>query len=553
MMWLLFPLIGTGLWPGTGAMAQGSSAEGGSRDRLGYIGTSPGFSPEALGAATYFGEDAERVQPGWTVVPELSVKEVYTDNLFLTPKDGILRPDGKVVGKEQDFVTELTPRINIYGNARRASVRVNYALQGLLYANNGDENSHFHQLFSAGVCEVVRQLVFIDGGATITQQNLTDTGRGVFTNFGPGTFLGGVGDNISITGERTTVTTYRLSPYLVHSLGNWADAELRFEYDDVSQSDVSQSDQDQPMDDSRGATDSTSQRYYARIDSGSRFNELPWSATFDRRDIDYENAESTTFQELLGSVRFVYTPELSLLGDLGYEDNDFRSAGDPARGLIWDVGARWTPSGRTALEATYGRRFFGDRYFFNLSHESRRTRWRITYNEVPNTAREAQIDEAAAARGGAIPIIDPVTGLPTVGGAGIPSLSDEVFVQRRLSGGVVLETGRNDFDILVFQEERDFQSSGVRDDFWGASVLWTRNISRLTYLDMSVGWTSVDTNIGLTDERQDDLLGLHLGLRRELGRHLTSTIEYRRVDRSSTDPTADLVENRISAGIRLLY
>jgi len=158
-MWLFFLLLGTGLWPGTGTMAQGSSAEVGSRDATGYIGTSPAFSPEALGPATNFGEDAEGVQPGWRVVPELSVKEAFTDNLFLTAGD-----------EEQDFVTELTPRINIYGNARRATVRVNYALQGLLYANNGDENTHFHQLFSGGVCELVRQLVFLDGSATITQQ-----------------------------------------------------------------------------------------------------------------------------------------------------------------------------------------------------------------------------------------------------------------------------------------------------------------------------------------------------------------------------------------------
>ncbi len=125
----------------------------------------------------------------------------------------------------------------------------------------------------------------------------------------------------------------------------------------------------------------------------------------------------------------------------------------------------------------------------------------------------------------------------------------------------MIEAGRNDFDILFFQEQRDYQATGARDDqvtgarddFWGASILWTRNISRLTYLDMSVGWTSVDTNVDPTKERQDDLLALHIGLRRELGRHLTSTIEYRRVERSSADPMADLVENRISAGIQLLF
>jgi len=351
-MWLFFLLLGMILWPAAGAMAQESSAEVDSRDRIGYIGTSPAFSPEALGGATYFGEDAERVRPGWTMVPELSVKEVFTDNLFLTAGD---EEPGEEPDKESDFVTELTPRINIYGNAKRASVRVNYALQGLLYANNGDQNTYFHQLFSSGVCEVVKQLIFIDGGATITQQNRTDTGSGVFTNFGPGTFLGGVGDNISITGERTTVTTYRLSPYLVHRLGDWADAELRFGYDDVSDSGG-----DDTVTGSAGSTDSTSQRYYAKIESGSRFNELPWEATFEREDIDYENANSTTFQELLGTVWFVYSPELRPVGSLGYEDNKFRSAGDAGSGIIWDVGVRWTPSGRTTLEATYGRRFFGD-------------------------------------------------------------------------------------------------------------------------------------------------------------------------------------------------
>ncbi len=542
-MWLLF-MLGVGVWPAMVALAAESSAAPVSSGRTSYIGTNATFSPEALGGATSFGEDTERVQPGWTVVPELSLKNTFTDNLLLTARN-----------EDEDFVTELTPRINIYGNARRASVRVNYALQGLLYADNDDENTHFHQLFSAGVCELVRQLIFIEGSATITQQNRTNTGRGVFTNFGPGTFLGGVGDNISVTGERTTVTTYGLSPYLVHRLGDWADVELRFGYDEVSDSGG-----DDPATGSASSTDSTSQRYYAKIDSGSRFNELPWSATFERRDIDYEDGNATTFQELLGSGTFVYTPELSLLGNLGYEDNSFQSAGDPGSGIIWDVGVRWTPSGRTTLEATYGRRFFGDRYSFNLSHESRRTKWRVSYDEVPSTARETQIEQAVAARGGAIPIIDPVTGLPTVSGAGLPELDDEVFVQRRLSGGLVIEAGRNDFDVLVFREERDFQSNGVRDAFWGASVLWTRNISRLSYLDMSVGWTSaemnttsVDTNTDPTAGRQDDLLSLHVGLRRELGRHLTSTIEYRRVERRSTDPMADLVENRISADLRLLF
>jgi hypothetical protein len=59
-----FLLLGVGLWPAVGAMAQESSAEVDSHDRIGYIGTNQAFSPEALGAATNFGEDAEPVPRG---------------------------------------------------------------------------------------------------------------------------------------------------------------------------------------------------------------------------------------------------------------------------------------------------------------------------------------------------------------------------------------------------------------------------------------------------------------------------------------------------------
>lgn len=532
-----FLLLGIALWPASNAIAQEypSAADAlGARD---YIGTDPSFSPEALDTPTPFGEDRVPVPGGWTVYPGLSIKEVFTDNLFLTADD-----------ERDDFVTVLTPRIDLSGNTRRATVRVNYALEGLLYANNGDENTHFHKLYSAGVYEVIKELVFLDGTATITQQSLTDTGSGVFTNFGPATFLGGEGDNINATGERTTVTTYRLSPYLTHRFGEWAETELRFEYDKVSDSA-----EDEAADEEQGNTDSTSQRYSAEIESGSRFTRLLWGVAFDRQDIDYDSGEDTTFQELLGNIGYIYSPHITLLGDVGYEKNDFASAGDPGSGIIWDVGFRWTPSGRTRLEATYGLRFFGDRYFVDLSHESRRTRWHISYDEEPYTPRQAQIDQTAAVPGGVFPIVDPETGLPTLSGAGVPSLSDEVYVDRRLSGGVVIEAGRNDFDILVFQEQRDFQLSGETDEFWGASILWTRSLNALTDLDMSVGWTSEDTSTDSSDERKDDLLGLHVGLRRELGRHLTSALEFRRVERSSTDPTEEFVENRISATIRLLF
>ena len=500
------------------------------------------FTPETLGRATQFGENPEPFKIGWSIVPGLTIRETFTDNVFLTPSR-----------EKADLVTEISPRIRIYANQRRLSFLLDYTLQNLIYAGNNDQTTYFHQLFSAGSAELSKQLLFLDASASITQQNLTTTGRGAFTNFGSGTFLGGVGDNVNITGERQDVLTYSLSPYLVHSFSDIADVKLRFSYDEVralsGQNTTSQA----------TATDSHSMNYFATVNSGSRFNRSPWSLAYSRREVNNNNNNNTdtTFEEVLGTLRLVYTPKLSLLGDVGYQRNQFRSAQGTRDDIIWDIGARWAPSARTKLEATYGQRFFGDRYSLDFTHQRRRLTWHLNYTEQQQLARQLQIDQATLAQGGAIPILDPITKLPILAGGGIPRLSDEVFVTRRFSGGVVFDGARNQFSLLGFHEQRAYQLSQLDDRLFGLNGLWTRTLSPRTNFDLNVGWTSVDTSSGLTSgltaNQQDDLFNVGCGLRHRFGRRVNGNVEYRRVERSSSNPEADLTENRLMAAIILSF
>ena len=69
--------------------------------------------------------------------------------------------------------------------------------------------------------KLVDNLFFLDGRAAISQQNISLSGPQA-------------ADNVNVTGNRTEVKTYSVSPYLRHSFGNFASSELRYTHSGVS-------------------------------------------------------------------------------------------------------------------------------------------------------------------------------------------------------------------------------------------------------------------------------------------------------------------------------
>ncbi|MGH8489780.1 MAG: TIGR03016 family PEP-CTERM system-associated outer membrane protein, partial [Gammaproteobacteria bacterium] len=448
-----------------------------------------------------YADAAYTIRPGWTIVPEFRLGETYTDNIALK----------KSSEAEDDFVTELKPGIQVLGNTRRLAFELNYNLQHLVHASNPELDDTFHRLFSSVNTELIEKLIFLDADTTLTQQNITTTGQGAFSNFGPAATLNDADDNINDIGERQDVRTYRVSPYSRRRFGNFADAEVRFTYDDVSASDTNA---DIPQSNASGVgDDSRSLNYRANVRSGSRYLRFPWALTYENRQIDFDSGETTNFEQIIGGLEYVYSPSIRILGDLGYEKNSFESSEPLDDTIIWNIGGRWTPSARTTLEATYGKRFFGNRYAVNLSHQTKRTTWLLRYDEQQETVRDRQIERAVRSRGINISPVDPVTGDPVLPDGGVPTQTNEVFVTRLLSSGVVFQTERNQITLSVFDESRDFQSSGENQSLFGATAIWTRRITPLTNLDASFGWTTTDGAQGRTSTSgSEDLINLRLQL-----------------------------------------
>lgn len=167
--------------------------------------------------------------------------------------------------------------------------------------------------------------------------------------------------------------------------------------------------------------------------------------------------------------------------------------------------------------------------------------------------RDRQIERAVRSRGIKISPVDLVTGDPRLTDGGIPTQTNEVFVRRLFSTGVVFQTERNQITLSVFDESRDFQSRGNQSLF-GATANWTRRITPLTNLNASFGWTTTDGAQGVTSTSgSEDLINLRVQLQHWLGRSLLATIGYRRVELSSDAVESEFTENRIFGNLRIAF
>ena len=178
---------------------------------------------------------------GWTVTPNLTLSERYTDNVNLAPSG---QP------RESDFITEVRPGVQFSKEGRRLKVRVNYSLQSLTYLNNSNNNGINHQLNAAANAELLKDFLFLDANTAISQQNINALGP---VGFG----------NTNATNNLTTVGTYSISPYVQKRFGNFADGMYR-----VSNSGVYYN--------SQGISNTVTNSVIGSLTSGPSFNDLFW-------------------------------------------------------------------------------------------------------------------------------------------------------------------------------------------------------------------------------------------------------------------------------------
>ena len=413
--------------------------------------------------------------------------------------------------------------------------------------------------------EIVKQLFFIDASGSVSQQNVS--------LLAPQT-----DSNVNNTGNRATVSSFLVSPHLRHSFGQDALGEARFSYSTVTTSSVAGGSAVAGA----SAVNSQNKRIDLRLNSGPAFKLYTWNVAYSRNTVDYSQAQQpdVTTETISAGGRRLITSQFGLNSTVAYEKSNYSAAGRSPSGASWNAGADWTPTPRTRLAATAGRRYFGSTKSLDFSHRTRLTTWGANYSEsVTNTHGQALVPSSASTAGyldtlflSSIP--DPVVrqvavqsfiaqnALPASLTVPVNFLTTQTTLVKRMNASFGINGLRNTVLTNLFTSTSASLAAGVpvtgAGDFAssstvkqnGGSVLWNWRIATHVSSNASASYTRSEFP---STGQKNDIQSVRLGLTQQFQPRLSGSLNYRSQHTKSNLAGGSFDENAISAALSLRY
>lgn len=476
----------------------------------------------------------------WKVTPRLALSETYSDNILLAPS-----------GSEQsEWVTQVNPGVSIEGKGADLRVQADYTLQNLIYANDSSRNNFHHQLATNANATLVDNTLFLDASGSISQQATSLLGPQSNQNVNPG--------NV------TDVSTYSVSPYLVHRFGSTAVGQLRFTHDAASSG-------------AGGLSDSTANRVDLRLNSGASFRDLGWGVTYTDEKADYDLRPDVESKVLTGTASYPVLPKLRVVATAGYEKNNFTYLpGQEPKGSFWSAGLNWAPTTQTGMNASVGERFFGKTYAFGFNHRTAQTTWLASYSEDITSTRQDLLNPDIQHMAGGLKAAYRFFGIPRTDqqilqqaqddaiSMGLPLLvlTNQYYLSKQLLGSVAMHSGKSLVTLTATRSVRDaLETTAFTSSFglisapvestvkqYGLNASWAFQMSPRDTFNLGAGLTrSVFPDLS----RTDDTRSITLDVTRKLEQKLTGSLGFRHTQLVSNDNQNEYSENAITG--RLLW
>lgn len=409
----------------------------------------------------------------WTFTPHLGVQGSYSDNVALAAP-----------GQERgDTILVVSPGISILGDGARVKMNFDYTWQSLTYLDHSSNDTSNNMLSATANVEAVEHWFYIDATAGISQQNISA--------FGPQPV-----DNINATGNRTSVSSYSVSPYIKGVVGSGVAYQLRFNTQ-VADSASSQLPRTQ------------TNQWVGSLNGGTPSSVINWGVDYNRGSTAYAASPSNETEAYRGSLYFRVTPELNLSANAGYEKNN--SLAGKQSGGMHGFGFQWTPAATTSLVGQRDQRLFGPGYSLAFKHRmpmsaldvalSRdltttstvlfrglgTTLAQLLANALPPPPAGTPDNRLALARNLLGPSADQV---PTLG-----FLTNQIILQKRFQASYALIGARNVLTFAAFRADSQSMSTGfaTTGDIpnstslaqKGLSVTWSHTLSGLSSVNTS--------------------------------------------------------------------
>lgn len=505
----------------------------------------------------------------WEITPEVSLREVYSDNIFL---------DGN--NEESDLITDISPGLTVVGDGNRLDLQFDYRIQNLIYLDNSERNRTNHKLNSRFKSELLDDWLFFDATGRVSQQ-LVDIKEGLSS------------DRISGSQNAEDVYAYSLTPYITPRIGDLLEAEIRYTFDYVDRSnDNRNTNGSQSFNDSEGDT------FKAYIRNGQDFGRFSWDINFDSRDVEYGDGDKTDTERLRANISYRLGRKWSLnlsgtdeenefIGNRGNRtpDDSFYGGGftwHPSRNFSLTAGYNerkdprpnedenfgnaslfWSPTPRTQLSADYGNRFFGETYNFNFSHKMRRSSWQIAYNESISDFRQQFLEPQLV---GALicpigfsdfqqcrifdsnnpqELNEQVVGFV----AQLPSISENTYINKRLNASWSIRGGRNVITLGVNRQDREFLGDGLDQRDLDVTLSWSYQVAPKTSSLLSIRHGENEFEDG--DDHTN--ININWSLRTRVSAKSDLSLEFYYSDRDADVTTRDYSENRVTLSFRHLF
>jgi uncharacterized protein (PEP-CTERM system associated) len=487
-------------------------------------------------------------QAGWRLTPTVGATETFTDNVALQPDDSA----------RSAWVSEATPGFLLAGITPRLQLTASGQLHLFAYSGKRQPNtsSSLAEYNANGQARVVDDWLYLDAAAW--------RGTQAISAFGPD-----VAANLWAMGNRTPVSTWRLSPYLRHSFSNRANLTVRYSRDSV--------------DAGRNLLGSSEGKSVAAsLASGSHFDTLGWNLDYNRQELDNRLAGPSSSEMALAGLRLRVARSLSLTASTGYDRYDFQSLGGRTEGRNWAGGFIWAPTSRTNVQASWGHRYFGPSGSLAASHRTRRSVWSVHYSDAITTSRAqfllpASIDTSSmldklfltsfpdpVARQQAVQAYMQMSGLPTSLADSVNYFSNRYMRQKQFQAAVGLNGAHGSWMLTAFDTRRQALSVQQSDSELLGSQLSSlnnntsqRGVSSLYNYRLSSRTTALFTATVARTESIDagqvqDTRMLRFGMTHQLSSRMQGAFEVRHATGGTSALTSrTYTENAVSATLSM--
>jgi len=464
--------------------------------------------------------------------PRVSAAVNYTDNIRLANSGD----------EEADRVFELVPGFLLAAESKYINAFLDYDLVLFSYKNTTDGNTHLNELNGALNSEIVPETFFLDANINNSQRTINSTGV--------------VSDNLfTVTNNRADVFAFSISPYFQQRYGNYSSLLARYTYDRTRYSvkeDATITGQD---------PSGFNHRVLFELLSGPRFVRGKWGVAYDFKQFNNtpEKGAITTgvYQDILLSGSYKLGSRISGIATVGYEYKDSSDRKEIEKGITRSIGASWNPSRRFLVNATFGKRFYGNAKTMLIKYYRRRSVFNLKYTEdVTNDTgviAEDNIENNLQA--------PDATATPDLV---FPTVQIGVFVRKRFVADFNYEAKRGLLHFLAYNELRDYDDEAKNDEqIFGGVGTFEYNFGNATYFSLVADWSKTYFNDAITedvnnaiaakDERIDFIRKGEMSINRLLSPSSKVKLAYSYIERVSNERQHEYSQNVITANIDIVF